>query len=693
MKKSLLAALCVLSATAPVFAASDMPVDRVILSSSGLANFVHKAKVAGDAEVSFPVRFEQVDDIMKSLIVFDSKGRLGAVTLPGRQPLDQIFKDLPFTREQIQSPILLLNAYQGAVVTIKGPSSQITGKLVRVEPEMAVTKDGAETRHRISVLADAGLRQAMLEEVQSIQFDDARIRKEISRALEAIRDYGTQERRNLNVSLKGAGSRDVTLSYVVEAPLWKTAYRLVIPEAGDSKGLLQGWAVVENMTAGDWENVDLTLVSGNPVTFRQALYASYYVPRPEIPVQVFGRVMPRVDSGAVSSAPMSDAAAEADSFNGPARFAKGKSDMAMAASPMMLKEESVSNESRLAMGGYGGMDNVVTPASAAESADAATQVLFRFPDRMSVKSGQSMMVPFVSRSVPMRRVALYQPDVQPRHPLAAVEMTNDGDAGLPAGVLTLYEESALLKGTAFVGDAQLPAISVGEKRLVSFAVDSKVKVNRDDAQASTQGKVSIAKGVLKQSSKTVLTTTYTIEAPKTEPRHIIVEHPKTPGYTLVQPDVKKLEETPTHYRIAFDVKAGDVIKPKVVQEQENWSHFQILDMSSDHIALFLTGDYALSAPMRAALKSIAAARAEMDTIQGRINQLNGEKQEIFNDQSRLRQNLETLTAKSDLRDKYLSKMNAQEDRLADIEDDIKDAQKKYNDARQKLQDMIASIDL
>ena len=77
---------------------------------------------------------------------------------------------------------------------------------------------------------------------------------------------------------------------------------MVVPETGKTQGLLQGWAVVENMTASDWNNVDLTLVSGNPVTFRQALYESYYVSRPEIPVQVFGRVMPRVDRGSVATA-------------------------------------------------------------------------------------------------------------------------------------------------------------------------------------------------------------------------------------------------------------------------------------------------------------------------------------------------------------------------------------------------------
>src|SRR3954464_15337900 len=87
-------------ACSPAYA-DDIPVDRVILSTSGLAQFEHHTKVDGDATLECPVRLDQGDDILKSLVVFDPKGHLGSVTLPGRQPLDQTFKDLPFNRGQL----------------------------------------------------------------------------------------------------------------------------------------------------------------------------------------------------------------------------------------------------------------------------------------------------------------------------------------------------------------------------------------------------------------------------------------------------------------------------------------------------------------------------------------------------------------------------------------------------------------
>src|SRR5690606_20292036 len=223
--------------------------------------------------------------------------------LPGKQPLAQIFRDLPFDREQLSSAMMLLNAYQGAVLEARGVDFSATGKILHVRPEEVRLRDGETvTRHRLALMTQAGIRSAILEDLTSIRFEDEKARAEITRALEAVRENRASGRRMLSVGLKGKGARDVALSYVVDAPLWKAAYRMVVPGTSGGKGLLQGWAVVENMTAGDWKDVDLALVSGNPVTYKQALYESYYVDRPELPVQVFGRVMPRVDTGAVATA-------------------------------------------------------------------------------------------------------------------------------------------------------------------------------------------------------------------------------------------------------------------------------------------------------------------------------------------------------------------------------------------------------
>ena len=69
--------------------------------------------------------------------------------------------------------------------------------------------------------------------------------------------------------------------------------------------------------------------------------------------------------------------------------------------------------------------------------EAATQVIFRFPEPVTVASGHSLLVPVVSREIPVDRISLYQRGTHPQHPLATVDLSNDGESGLPPGILTL----------------------------------------------------------------------------------------------------------------------------------------------------------------------------------------------------------------------------------------------------------------
>ena len=677
--------------------ADEIPVNRVILSTSGLANFEHKAKVEGDTALEFPVRLEQVDDILKSLVVFDKEGRLGGVTLPGKQPLAQVFKDLPFSRQQLSSPMMLLNAYQGAIVTLKGENLSITGKIVQVAPENTVTDDKETVKHRISVMTDGGLKQALLEDLQSLQFQDEKVKGEIARALEAIRENSTSERRMLTVNLLGDSSRDVTLSYVVDAPLWKSAYRMVVPETGKDKGLLQGWAVVENMTASDWNDVDLTLVSGNPVTYRQQLYQSYYVDRPEIPVQVFGRVMPRVDQGSIASAKDMERKEE-EEYDAPARrgammkslaapaesmaFADAMGGGTASAAPaaMMMQENVVM-----------GMDAVAQAASAAQSSEATTQVLFRFPDRFTLKSGQSMMLPFVSREVPMERVSLYQPETHPTHPLAAVEIKNDGETGLPPGILTLYEESPLLKGTSFVGDAQLPVVAPDEKRMISYALDSKTTVSREDKSISTEDQISISQGVVRTSVKNRSETTYTVKAPPKESRVVVIEHPKMYDYKIVTPDPKDVEVTDTHYRVKVSVKAGETKTFPVVLENTSWQSYGIDGMPADQLMAYATSRGKLSQETRKAFEALAEMRRSMDEVDAKIWAVEQQRQTIFQDQERVRENLKSLSGKSEIQSKYLDKLSEQEDQIGALDKQKTELSRERQKLQARLQDMIADL--
>jgi len=133
-----------------IAAAQELVLKRVMLSSGGLGYFEYEATVEGDATLKLTVSLPQVDDVLKSLVVYDDKGGVGSLSLPGREPLAQAFKDLPFDQDSLGSPADLLATLKGAEITVGG-SRSISGRIVSVQDETVTTNDGKATTKRTRV--------------------------------------------------------------------------------------------------------------------------------------------------------------------------------------------------------------------------------------------------------------------------------------------------------------------------------------------------------------------------------------------------------------------------------------------------------------------------------------------------------------------------------------------------------------
>lgn len=645
-----LAAAALLAGTAAASAA-ELPLVRVVLSSAGLAQFLHAGSVSGGGSVELPVRLDQVDDVLKSLTVFDREGGVGAVGLPGKQPLAELYRDLPFGPDALASPTALLNALVGAEVEIAGPVTA-TGRVFRVEPEEIALPNGGGTvtRHRLSLMTGRGLVQAVLEDLTTLRFTDPETRAQIERALAGQTRNRAKDRRTVSVGFLGDGTRRVALGYVVAAPVWKTSYRLVLPKEGGT-ARLQGWAVVENLTGGDWTDVELVLVSGNPVALRQALYTAFYTDRPEVPVTTATRVMPRSD--------------DADA-------AEQRPKMYEGAAPRRMPAPQVGQMQRMApaLAAPAAMpppapeaESMANLARASEAEEAATQLLYRFPAKVTVATGHTAMVPFVDRDVQATRTWLYQPETSARRPLAAVRIKNDGDTSLPPGIVTAFDGT---DGTAaFVGDAQLPLLARGTFRYVTFALDAKTDIRREDLgiRRTTLGKA--VDGELTLTTKSRRTLAYEITPPADEDREIVIEEARTDGFAPA-PDQKGVEETPTRFRATVAAPRGKTTKASLVLERTDRQTVILTDLAPEEILARIRGLENETPAVKDTAAKLGALVGDINRARGERGRLDAERKRIGDDQARLRQNLGAVGSGTDLGRRYIDTLKTQEDRLAEI---------------------------
>ncbi len=670
---------------APQALAAELALKRVLLSTGGVGYFEYEAGIDGDTRLALDVRLDQVDDVLKSIVVYDDQGGVGAVSLPGRAPLEQLFRDLPFSPRDLASPVALLNALQGAEITVEG-ARRLKGRLVRVEPEVTALPDGAGTvtRHRVTLMTAKGLQQFVLEQAEAVRFADPELQAQVEEALADVAAHRAQDVRTLELEMTGEGSRTVRVAYVVEAPLWKTSYRLVLPEIGGGEsGLLQGWAVVENMSGADWEEIELTVVSGNPVTFRQALYTAYYIDRPEVPVEVLGRVLPRPDEGELRARRKGAAAAlekaEAEAYAAAPVVAR-QFMMALAEAP---SEQAIAADAPTP---------AMARATAAESAEAATQVVFRVPYPVSVASGHSLMVPIVNRQVPVKRFAHYQPATHQTHPLAAARLDNDSGTSLPPGVLTVYERSAETGAVAYLGDARLATLPAGEERLVSFAVDEKTRVSRETESVVSIAGGAISQGVFEFRKIRRQTTVYRLKAPAREGRTVLLDHPRDAVWKLVEPDESDVSLTPDHYRIEVAMEPGSEIAFPVTVERTVVSKLGIASFSLAQFVQFAaTGE--LDTKLREAFERLAGLKRAVERAGRRIAELDRERKEIFDEQKRIRNNLGRVSRDTDLYRRYLKKLDQQEDRLESLGQALETAHAHRLEAQAALHDYIAKLEI
>ena len=701
----IIAAFLVFSAVYAAFpaqaASGELKLDRVMLSSGGVGYLEFSAEIEGDAELALTVKLDQVDDVLKSIVVYDDAGGVGQVRLPGREPLAQIFRGLPFGPAALNAPDALLNALQGARIRATGGRS-LEGRVLKVTAETVALPNGlgATTRHRVSLITDAGVQQFILEEAEAVEFADPILRAQVNEAMQAVAANRIQDNRTLKIIAEGQARRTVRVGYVVAAPLWKTSYRLSLPPAGqDGAARLRGWAHVDNLSGQDWDGVALTLVSGNPVTFRQALYTAYFVDRPEVPVEVLGRVLPRLDQGVVAvggkRAGRAGGQASEQEFRLQQRLMmeRGRTESnemaAMSKTAPSAAAPAILGASADVAGLYRNKEPTAPAAMIAATAnEATTQVVFRLPRAVTVANGQSLMVPIADRTVPGKRLALYQPATHALHPLATVRLKNDGETGLPPGSITLYETAG--GAASYIGDARLSVLPAGDERLISFALDQKVRIDRESKARHRILKGRINKGLLELTISDEQTTLYRIKGAAREPRRVVIEHPLQAGWKIIAPTPDEVELTESNYRVHEDLEADSQKTVSVTLQRTRLQTIQLVNLANAQLVAYTKNDE-LDPKLRKAIAGIGDLRHAIDGHKRRLEQLANGRKRIFEEQKRIRDNLGRIPRDNDLYRRYLQKLNDQEDELEGLNVAMARAQDDLNGARDALTKYIAGL--
>ena len=729
----------------PTASSETLKLTRVFLYRNGIGYFEREGHVDGDT-LRIKVRKDQVNDLLKSLTVVNRRGgQAVSISMP-LDPQTWANAALATLAPGKGNLAQVLDALRGTTVTLSAADRTIRGRIVMVEevtdepdPSAARKSDRpapVQKDHRITLMDDTKMNVMRLSKVLAVTLEDGDLALQFHRSLDASAGEGMFQQVDVSIRLQGANAHDLLVSYVVAAPMWKPTYRVVLPEKGKGKALLQGWAVVDNVSGEEWREVKLGLTSGAPIAFRYDLHTPRDVERTDL-TETGVRRRAEVAVGETSYAeeppappPAPTAMASAAAPMRPAPSVAPAEEKAK--KEVAAKDKSVARSMKAAKAAPGAAAPRARPAPAAgggaldqmmesvaiekppeappvvdleslrrstlaqaKAAKVSGLTRFDLEPRVTVPDGASTMVAIINQEVMGEETFLFRPGGAglgyETNPYRVVRFRNDTPFVLESGPLAIYS------GGSFVGEGISEAVGAGTSATIPFAVEPGIMVTstvKDDGQEMRL--IRIVRGVLEVETFQRKTTVYTVKSQTSRPAFtVLVRHAKAgSNYTLVS-RTPGTEDLPDAYLIPVEVPRQQATST-VVEQTPTRRTISIWEGRALPLLERLLVATNLGQEARKRLEPIVARRQEIGRIDSQIEELKKQQAELDQRANETRENLDSIKkdpAAGALRAK-LSK------RLAEFASDgdrigrqVVELQTKRMSLRIELEDLLQNLDL
>jgi hypothetical protein len=659
-----------LGLTAVAFAA-DLPIREVILYKHGVGYFERAGELKPGETAQLDFKAADMNDVLKSLTLVDRRGgKIAGVRYDASEPLEKRLEDFPFAVGGGSSLAAFLDQMKGARLELKLGTETVSGTIVSARLIRAADKDNPAERETVILLMDSGeIRAFDLAAASAVKLPDPKLQALLKDYLGVLTQARSKDRRSVYIDSVESTARDLIAGYMTPAAVWKSSYRLIFGEKDDPT--LEGWAIIDNTSGEDWNNVRLSVVSGKPISFITQLYEPRYVRRPGAELAENAAVAPVVFGGALT-----DAIAQARASSPPAA-AKASRD----ARELVARQEA---QGQIAGAPYTLQNSTI--AATADGRDAGELFEYSFAAPVSVKRGESAMLPFLQQKVGARKLLVYS-DRFGLHPMDAAEITNSTGKTLDGGPITVYDANT------YAGEALVETLKAGDKRLISYGVDLGTRVSTAwDSSREVVREIHFRRGVLTTRSAVEEAKTYTLKNVDPKAKTVIIEHAQRNGYKLL--NQKPAETTANAYR--FEVKLGPAATEAfAVREERVYDQtVAVTTMTPDVLTTWIQNK-ALTDAGRRQLEQILQKKREIAANDNALRQAESGLTELAQDQARIRSNISSLnnvSGQQDLVQQYARQLSAIETRLAGLRDTQSQLRRNKTTLESDLNSLIEKAD-
>lgn len=652
-----------------------LPIRRMVLYKHGVGFFERIGRVMDTTQVELTFKKEEMNDVLKSLAVFP-QGEAQVINVSYETPEDKAsaLAKAPIRLSPDQALIDLLKSLRGRQVRLhlqesEAQESQVQAAVRTTGGEFAIagTLLGVDTATLANTLVsllisgteadgNPALRTYKLRQVQGVDILEAQSGDDLRYVLDLSR--ANPDKRSVTILLN-APNQEVLVSYVAPTPTWRVSYRLVYtpdptPPGGapaeTGKLLLQGWGIVDNQLDEDLDGVELTLIAGQPISFVYDLYTPRLIERPQVQDEertVAGPVM--FDAPLPMAAPLAPEAIAgiiADEFYETAPQPHQKS--ARSAPKAAMRRD-------------------MAAATSIQAKGVAKGELFQYEvgAPVTIKRGQSAMVPILGATLDGRKEHLYNGEKVPGHPVVTLTAHNTSGLTLERGPVTVLEADN------YVGEAVIAFTPTEGELYIPYAVDLGVKVTEQPHFREETAGIRLGQGYLIHDWYHIATVEYTLENRNPEPIHLVIEQRIQPEYQLFETPEPAAQTVEFYrWRLTIDPRTSRQFVTQarnLVSRQE-----QIRDLSYQALQHYLADKF-IDQALFSQLKAILDLYRQVAQNQHIIERQTKHRDRLLKEQQQTAEKLKNLGqdgAEGELRQRFVSKMQDLEDECDRLSQDI-----------------------
>lgn len=670
--------------------AGEMSVSKVALYKHGVAYFERQ----GSAEQNSPavLRFQaaEMDDVLKSLTLVQRGGRgVASVRYDSADPLEKRLEQFSFHVAGRASLAEILDELRGAEVEIQLGGETLRGLIVSARRDEA-SKSGQPAEELVVAITDGPLRVLDPRQALGVRLLEESLDRQFREYLLEVARSRAREKRSLTIESSGGDSR-LFAAYIAPAPIWKSSYRLILN--GDDEPRLEGWAIVDNASGEDWTDVDLSLVSGLPVSFVNPLYAPVRRARPVVetpqdrvaePFTYAGPVAQRGNGsirGRVTDAtgtPIPGARVVARSvqtghaFQGWSGVSGGYAVGGLPASQYDVEGSSegfkierrtgvsvgrsaVNLDFVLEIGSVTEMievrasaprlnteSSVISRGSSIdesfEGADLGELFEYRMQRTVTIGAGESAILPFFQGEVEGDRLVVFDEEEGSQHPRNSFELRNETGQTFDGGAVTVFE------GGGYAGEALIDTLGSGDKRLLSYSVDLGMRVtSKLQSRTMRSNEVRASRGVLLEKTTDRAVKTYTIRNVDDREKRLWIQHEATAQFDLLEPT--PIERTADGYRFEVLVEPNSEASLAVIEENRYDERLHISHLDDEQTQVLLRNKSISDSGVQLLSRIVELGR-RLESLEAEEDREEERRAALEAEQSRLRQMIGTLNSVS-----------------------------------------------